>query len=273
MSEGSRLGRVVTAWLRSVASTVRAVAALAHREHLTYMAAGIAYYAFVSIIPLLLIVLAVSSVFGGEPLTDRVIAVIGQQLSLSGQRAVADMLTGTAGRLTASAVGLLSLSWSALRVFRGFDLGVREMYRDAPERSLLTQFRNGLVVVAGLLLAITAVVIVDVALPTPAVTIAFVDDVRRIVLVVVLAVVFVPIYYVLSPIGTSVRTVFPGAVVAALGWGVLHVVFRIYAASARQYGAYGVLGGILLFVTWLYFASIVVLLGAAVNAIRQGVRV
>jgi uncharacterized protein YprB with RNaseH-like and TPR domain len=40
-----------------------------------------------------------------------------------------------------------------------------------------------------------------------------------------------------------------------------------YAANATRYAAYGVIGAVLLFVTWLYFASAVVLLGGAVNAV------
>ncbi|MFW5940112.1 MAG: YihY/virulence factor BrkB family protein [Halolamina sp.] len=272
MSVVSRVARRVPDRFRAVASTVRAVVALARRQNLTYVAAGVAYYAFVSIIPLLLLVVAVSSVLGGDPLTDRVIALIGRQLSASGQRAVAEMLTDTAGRGTASLVGFVALAWSALRVFRGLDQGVRELYHDVPDSSLLVQFRNGIVVGTGLVLAITVVVFVDVVLPIPSVSVPFVGDLRRLGLLVVLAVVFVPIYYVLSPVDTSIRTVVPGAVVAAVGWVVLQIGFRLYAASASQYGAYGVLGALLLFVTWLYFASIVVLLGAAVNAVRQGAR-
>lgn len=266
----SVVSRLLPARLRGAASTVRAVVALARRQNLTYVAAGIAYYALVSFVPLLLLVVAASSVVGGEPLTDRVIALIGRQLSSSGQRAVAGMLTATAGRRTASVVGVVALAWSALRVFRGLDHGVREIYRDSPDRSLLEGFRNGIVVGAGLVLAVTAVVSLDLVLPT--VPVPFVGDLRRLVLGAVLAVVFVPVYYVLSPVRTSVRAVVPGAVVAAVGWVVLQIAFRLYAASAGQYGAYGVLGALLLFVTWLYFASVVVLLGAAVNAVRQGRR-
>ena len=272
MSVVSRAVRSVPARLRGAAATGRAVVALARRQNLTYVAAGVAYYALVSFVPLLLLVVAASSLLGGEPLADRVIALIGQQLSSSGQRAVVGMLTVTAGRGTASVVGVVALAWSALRLFRGLDQGVREMYRDTPDRSLLQGFRNGVVVGTGLVLAITAVVFVDAVLPTPSLSVPFVGDLRRVVLGVVLAIAFVPIYYVLSPIPTSVRAVVPGAVVAAVGWVVLQVAFRIYAVSASQYGAYGVLGGILLFVTWLYFASVVVLLGAAVNAVRQGAR-
>jgi len=267
-----RLVRAVLVRLYAAAVAVRAVVALARRQNLTHVAAGIAYYAFVSIVPVLLLVVAVGSLLGGELLVDRVLDVLGRQLSASGQQAVAEMLTATAGRGTASVVSLLALSWSALRVFRGLDQGVREMYRDVPDSSLVEQFRNGIVVGVGLVLAITVIVFVDVVLPPLPLSVPVVGDPRQIAVAAALAVVFVPVYYVLSPVDTSVRTVVPGAVVAAVGWVGLQIGFRLYADSAGQYGAYGVLGALLLFVTWLYFASNVVLLGAAVNAVRQGAR-
>ncbi|MUV58229.1 YihY/virulence factor BrkB family protein, partial [Halogeometricum sp. CBA1124] len=47
----------------------------------------------------------------------------------------------------------------------------------------------------------------------------------------------------------------------------LEVGFQVYAANAGRYEAYGVIGGVLLLLTWLYFSGLVVLLGAAVNAV------
>jgi membrane protein len=90
------------------------------------------------------------------------------------------------------------------------------------------------------------------------------------VLVVVLTLAFLPMYFVLPPVDVTLGEVLPGAAVAAVGWVLLQVAFRIYAANAGQFEGYGLIGGVLLFVTWLYFASIVVLLGAAVNAVRGG---
>lgn len=68
---------------------------------------------------------------------------------------------------------------------------------------------------------------------------------------------------------STAREALPGAVLAAVGWVVLQIGFRIYTRYAGRYAAYGLIGSALLFVTWFYFASIVVLLGAAVNAVRR----
>jgi membrane protein len=59
-----------------VGSTIRSVVALAVDRNLTYLAAGIAFYAFVSIIPLILLAVAVASFVGGEALADRVTGLL-----------------------------------------------------------------------------------------------------------------------------------------------------------------------------------------------------
>ncbi len=254
-------------------STIRAVVRLARDRNLTFLAAAIAYYAFVSIIPLVLLAVAVASLVGGQALADRVTNLVSGQLSASGQQMVTEVLTSSSGRGAASVVGVLALLWSGLKLFRGLDQAFDELYADDVESSLLDQIRDGLVVVWGIALAIVLVIAVGTALSMLSVAIPYANTLGSLILVAVLTIAFLPIYYVLPPRDESVRAVLPGAAVAAVGWVLLQVGFRVYAANAGQYAAYGVIGAVLLFVTWLYFGAIVVLLGAAVNAVREGVRV
>ena len=253
-------------------STVRSTIDLAKDRNLTYLAAGIAYYAFVSIIPLMLLAVVVASFLGGQALASRVTSMLSQQLSSSGQQIVTQTLTNTTGRAAASVVGFLTLTWSALKLFRGLDQAFDEVYADEVDASLLKQVRDALVVIVGIALAVALVAAVGIALSTLKLQIPFVNVLGTLVLVVVLVLAFLPIYYVLPPVDVSLREVLPGTVTAAVGWVLLQIGFRIYAANAGRYAAYGVIGAVLLFVTWLYFASIVVLLGAAVNAVRRGAK-
>nr|WP_276279014.1 YhjD/YihY/BrkB family envelope integrity protein [Halorussus sp. DT72] len=71
----------------------------------------------------------------------------------------------------------------------------------------------------------------------------------------------------MAPVEMSVREALPGAVVAGVGWVALQVLFQFYLAHAGQYQAYGVIGAVLLLLTWLYFAGAVVLLGGVVNSV------
>jgi membrane protein len=82
----------------------------------------------------------------------------------------------------------------------------------------------------------------------------------------VLGLAFLPIYYVLPPVDVSIREVLPGVAVAAAGWVTLQLRFRFYAGNASSYAAYRMIGAMFLFVTCLYFDSVVILLRGGVNA-------
>ena len=253
--------------LQAAGSIGRSVVDLIQDRNLTYLAAGMAYYAFVSIIPLMLLAVAIASFVGGEAMADRVTNMLSQQLSPSGQGLIRDALANTAGRGAASVVGFLTLTWSSLRLFRGIDQAFDEVYMDTLETSLLEQVRNAFVVVIGIALAITLVVASGIALSVLPVELPFANLFGTMVLLIVLVAAFLPVYYVLPPLDVSLREALPGAAFAAIGWVLLQIGFRIYATNAGQYAAYGVIGAALLFVTWLYFASVVVLVGAAINAV------
>ncbi|QSG14397.1 YihY/virulence factor BrkB family protein [Halapricum desulfuricans] len=272
MSSDSQIGRYVPDPLEETISTIRAVVTLGVDRNLTFLAAGIAFYAFISIIPLILLAVAVASFIGGDALVGRVTGMLSQQLSSAGQDSVTQSLTNTTGRGAASVVGLLGLAWSALKLFRGLDQAFDELYLDDVETSMIEQVRNGFVVVVGIALGFGLVVAVGVALSFLPPEVPFVNVFGSLLLMAVLGLVLLPIYYVLPPVDVSIREVLPGAAVAAGGWILLQSGFRLYAANASRYGAYGMIGAVLLFVTWLYFASIVVLIGGAVNAVLDEAR-
>jgi len=272
MSIDTRLGRYVPARLEGTTATVHAVVVLATDRNLTYLAASLAFYAFVSLIPLILLAVAVASFVGGEELAGRVTGMLSQQLSSAGQDGVTQALTKTTGRGAASVVGFLGLAWSALKLFRGLDQAFDELYPGDVESSLLEQVRNGFVVMGGIALVIGLVVAVGVVLTFLSPDVPLVNVFSSLLLTAVLGLAFLPVYYVLPPVDVSIREILPGAAVAAGGWVLLQIGFRLYAANASRFGAYGMIGAVLLFVTWLYFASIVVLLGGAVNAVLHEAR-
>ncbi len=83
---------------------------------------------------------------------------------------------------------------------------------------------------------------------------------------VVLTTVFLPVYYVLPDHELGIRGVVPGAAVAGGRWAVLGTTFSLYAGLAGGFQLYGVVGGVLLLLTWLYLGALLVMAGAVVNA-------
>jgi len=204
--------------VRATLSTLRSVVDLVRDRNLTFTAAGIAYYAFVSIVPMVLLAVTVASVLGGQLLADRVTGVLSGELSASGQQSVSRMLTDTTGREAASVVGLLALTWSVLKLFRGLDQRFDEVYQNEVRTSLPEQVRNAVVVIFGVGSAVVLVVGVGIVLSVLPPGIPFVDVLGTLALMVALVLAFVPVYYVLPAVDVSLLEVTPGTVVAAVGW-------------------------------------------------------
>lgn len=273
MSEGPHRATGVTGRLRRrLVAAVQfwyAVAERAQIAEVTFLAAAVAYYAFLSLLPVLLLTLSVGTALGGEALADAIVVAAGDILTPTGRVLVQDALENAAGRTGATIVSVLLLIWSMLRVFRALDIAFLKVYGTEAPASLRDQIRDGTVAVFGVGLGL--VVMFGVGAFLSAFNLDPVLDLLGIlVLPTVLTVVFLPLFYVFPDTKLRIGDALPGTLFAAIGWTVLQAGFQIYAANAGQYQAYGVLGGVLLLVVWFYLAAIVLLLGAVVNVVLSG---
>jgi membrane protein len=63
------------------------------------------------------------------------------------------------------------------------------------------------------------------------------------------------------------RWITPGSVLALVIWIVASVAFAFYVANFASYNkTYGALGGVIIFLVWLWISNIAILLGAEFNA-------
>lgn len=252
----------------AVTSFVRAVVDESRANDVAFMAASIAYYAFVSLLPLLFLALLALSVFGDPDLVTVVVDVtytaspsIGETLSKA--------LQNDGGEVGFSFLGVLTLLWASLKLFRGLDTAFSDIYDTDSEESILGQFRDGLVVLFAIWLAAIATTVAGAALALFR-SVPYISVLEPLLLLVGLGLAFFPMYYVFPDVDLSVRDVLPGVAFAAVGWTALQGVFHIYATFADKSATYGVLGGVILLVTWLYFSGVVLLVGAVVNSVLAG---
>ncbi|WP_135365270.1 YihY/virulence factor BrkB family protein [Halosimplex halophilum] len=259
------VGRRARAGGREAVAVGRAVVALVREREVTFLAAAIAYYAFVSLLPALLLLLVVASTLGGPELAAEVVAATGSVLSPVGQDLVRSTLVDAAGAAPATLVGVGLLVWSALKVFRGLDVAFSRIYGTDPADSLVGRVRDAAVALGAVAVGLAALVGVGVAVSLAGVALA--GLLGTVALVVVLTVVFFPLFVVFPDTDARVGEALPGAVFAAVGWTLLGTGFRLYAGMAGQFDVYGVLGVVLLLVTWYYAGATVLLVGAALNAV------
>jgi YihY family inner membrane protein len=251
---------------RTAFGTVRRVADLAIDRQVTFLAAAIAYYAFVSLVPALLLLVVVATAVFGETIAAQLVASTGDFLTPAGEEAVVVAVSSAGGRTGASLLGLGVLLWSTLKVFRGLDTAFVSLYGGDQAPSFLKQIADAASVVVGVGVGLGVMVAVG-AFVAAADALPLVETASVLALPVLLAVVFLPMYYLLPQPAISVPEALPGAAFAAVCWTLLQAGFQVYAAGAAQYQVYGVIGGILLLVTWLYLAAVVVVLGGVVNVV------
>ena len=245
---------------RDVFSAVRS-------QQVTFLAASIAYYMFVSLLPLLLLGLAIASLVGSQAFADRVITAVGTALTPDAADLLRGALTNAAGRGGATVLSLVVMLWGGLKVFRGVDVAFSTVYGTSDEASFLDSVADGFVALAGIALALVGFAVVGSLGAIFGVNLAL----SGLALVPILVVAFLPLYYLFPDTEITLREALPGTVFAALGWTALATGFGLYASVAGGFQLYGVIGGVLLLVTWFYFAGNVLLVGAVLNAVLAGV--
>ncbi|PSP56729.1 YihY/virulence factor BrkB family protein [Halobacteriales archaeon QS_1_67_19] len=239
-------------------------------ENVAFMAGSIAYYAFVSMLPLLLFSLIVLSIIGSEALTAYLTRLTASFLTPYARQLLLDSLDATATQTSVSLIGVLTLAWGTSRIFRALDVAFSEIYESHASKTLRDKATNGLVVFVALAGAIGIIVAAGAAV-TVLPDLPFPDALSPVVLVLGLGVAFFPIYYVFPDVTVTPLEVLPGTAFAAVGWATLEAAFQLYVAVAGRYeAAYGTLGSALLLLVWLYGSGFILLVGAVINAVLAG---
>lgn len=252
----------------SVSESARSVVAVVQERNITFLAASFAYYAFVSIFPLALLALTIGSLIGGQAFANTLVQQAKGLLSEQGARFLEQAIGNSSGRASASLFSAVVLLWSALKLFRGLLLAFEEVYQHDPEAGLVDQLKKGLVTLVAVAVGVILMIAIGAVIRSATLEqVPFIDFAGTVILLLGLMLVFLPLYYVLPPVDMNLREALPGTVFAAVGWIVLQGGFQVYSQVASKAPVYGALAGVILFLTWLYFAGVLLLAGAAVNLV------
>jgi YihY family inner membrane protein len=248
--------------------TLRLLLGAARSDDLGFLAAAIAYYAFVSLIPLVILALATASFLGGEALSGAVSRALADVLTAEALTLLESALESGAGRGGATAVGLVILLWSGLRLFRGLHTAFARIYGTDGTTSLRSEFGDAVATLGAMAGAVALLAGAIVVLAS-----GFVPGGRLVAPLasaLLLPVAFYPIYYILPDVPVALLDALPGAVLVGLGWTLLGWGFSLYTTYAASVSIYGAVGVVLLVLTWFYAGALLVLLGAVLNAVRAG---
>lgn len=249
-------------------------------DNIGLVAAGVAFYAFLAIVPLLAaavltygLVATPETVFSNLQTLTTVMPqdaarLIGEQLlnivtTSSGKKGL--------GLLLAIAVALFGARNGASSIITALNIVYEEKEKRGFIKLTLIALAMTLASVVALLLAVIAMAALshldEMIGPNPVVVIA--GRVLSYALVVVGGAAGAATLYRYGPSRPDAKWTWltPGSLLAALGWALLTAGFGFYVANFGNYNAtYGSLGAVVVLLTWIYLSAYILLLGAELNA-------
>jgi membrane protein len=253
-------------------------------DKLNHWAAALTYYTVLSLFPALLVMVSLVGLFG-DP--ERVTQVLTDTVASLGPSTAADTFQGpietiTSNRGTAGilfVVGVLSALWAASGYVSAFAEASNSIYEVDEGRPFWKLKPLQLLVTLALIL-LAAAVALGLVLTGPIVSalggaLGLSDTALTVwrfakwpAMIALVLLIFAVLYYTgpnARPSG--IRWVTGGALVALVTWVLASIAFALYVANFGSYDkTYGTLGGVVVFLLWLWISNIAILLGAEFNA-------
>ncbi|WAE76639.1 YihY/virulence factor BrkB family protein [Streptomonospora nanhaiensis] len=266
-----------SSWWGSLRRTFREFSA----DNVTDLAAGLTYYAILSLFPALLVLVSLLGLAGPgatRTLTENASAVLPQDVSGLVTTAI-ENLQGSAG--VAGLVGVISLAvalWSASGYIAAFMRASNIVY-DVPEGRPVWKtlpIRVGVTLLLVVLMTLTVLAVAAsggiaerigqlLGLGPTAVTVWGIA--KWPVLLVVVAFMIALLYWASPNARRGFRWVSPGSLLAVVIWLLASLAFAFYVANFASYSkTYGSMAAVVIFLVWLWISNIAILLGEEFNA-------
>ena len=250
-------------------------------DDLTDVAAGLTYYAVLSIFPALIALVSVLGLIGDsatEPLKDNIESLTpgpAQEILVG----AIDQISSSQAAGFALVLGLAGALWSASGYVGCFARASNRIYEVDEGRPFwkLRPLQIGITILMILLLAVCAIAVVItgplaekvgdvVGAGETAVTIWDIAKWPVIALCVItlISVLFWSTPNVRQP---GFRWITPGSVAAVVLWVIASALFAFYVSNFSSYNAtYGSIASVIVFLVWLWITNLAILFGAELNA-------
>jgi membrane protein len=251
-------------------------------DNLTDWAAALTYYSVLAIFPALIVLVSILGLVGEsatQPLIDNLGTVApgpakdiftSALKNLQGDQGAAGVLfvVGLVGALW-SASGYVGAFMRASNAIYDIDEG-RPVWKTLPVRVSLTLVLLTLLAISTIAVVLTGGIAEKfgdlVGLGSTAVTVW--NIAKWPVLLVVVSFMFALLYWAAPNVKhPGFRWISPGGVLAVVAWLIASGAFGLFVSNFGSYNkTYGALGGVVVFLVWLWISNIVILLGAEFNA-------
>ncbi len=251
--------------LERAVTLLQAIGRELSEERITFMAGSLAYNAFVSLLPVVVLLLVLVSEVGDRRLVMALLGLMDAAITPGAGEVLIQEVRAASSEV--SVLGGVLLVWGGLRVFRSLDTAFSELYDTTERNTFLDQIVDGLVVLASTVAVLLAAGALQTRLTVDVgFTVGWFG--QRLLLVGGVGSALLPMYY-LFPDETEMDLleVLPGVAVSAAGLVLFQSLFLLYLQFSSTAARESILASILVFLTWLYFSGLIILVGAAVNAV------
>jgi membrane protein len=238
----------------------------------TQRAASVAYFAFLSVFPL---ILGLISVFGfflpSANLQEKLLNFVGDNIP----GATSILKQNIAGIIELrGALGIFSiiiLFWGASAMFGAISLAINRAWDIYPgRRSFFIRKAGEIGMVSGIgilflisLATSTFMSVILKALNIPAANLIIVDLSSRLIAFLLMAGVFLLLYKFIPHTKTYWRYTWPGALLAAILFEAARSLFVFYINNFANYQLiYGTITSIIVLLVWIYYSAFIMILGA-----------
>jgi membrane protein len=278
--------------LASVASTLKREIS---EDNLSIAAAGVAFYAFLSIFPGLAAAVSIYGLVSDPADIERQVAGLGgvipqEALSLILEQMSAVASASGAALSIGTAVSILLAVWSATQGVQALMTAINISYRLKETRGFIQLKVRALALSFGVILfglvSLAALLVVPALFaffPLPPQVKTLISFLRWPLLFVAVAIVLAIVYRYAPdsggaehlgregpPPSAPIGRIAPGAFAAGVLWIAGSALLSFYMANFGNYNeTYGSLAAVVILMLWLYFSALVTLIGAKLNAILE----
>jgi membrane protein len=246
------------------------------------LAAALTYYAVLSIVPGLIVLISLLGLLGPDTVTevtDRAQAIAPGSSAQFVHTLIAQAQAHKTGAGISAVLGVVVALWSSSGYVAAFMRASNVVYGIGEGRPIwkTLPIRLGVTIVAVVLLLLSAVIVVvsgPVAHQIGDIvgagnTTVLIWNIAKWPILLILVSVLLAVLFWASPNAkqAGIKWVSPGGAIAVLIWLVISGLFAVYVATFASYDkTYGSLAGVVIFLVWLWLSNLAILLGAEVNA-------
>ncbi len=250
---------------------------LGERKLALYSAAG-TYNIFISIVPVIMLMVSLVRFLpiSEEYIIGRLGEMVPEQVMSVLERIISGIYKSGKAAFT---VSILLTVYSSSASMREIMKGLNAAYNVEKNRNILIHYGSSIlymvIFVITLLLSFVAMAyggkIMEVVsgffpdIPVLKPLFAVLKYARYIVIMAFLFLVFLLMYAFVPTGKRKIRAQWPGALFASAAWVIFSVVFSIYISVSDKFGAYGIIGTVMVAMMWLYYSIFFLLIGGWLN--------